>query len=291
MILPPGMAVARERHWVEVRHTSGPLLRYDVDPRFRPHVHPLYAPASKSPLTRFEPADHPWQVGAYVGLNDVNGQDFWCCGHAYYPPETRGSVRSASLEAEERGDGVELVAENDWLHVSGRPLARERQVWRVHPPAEDGYRVDVRWELHALDEPLRIGRYDYGGLAIRLVGGLETRRVLDSEGRRDAPEATWEAARWVSMAQPVDGVGSYVRDAPGLLDYAYAGVAILDHPANGPGPTRWRVDGSLLNPSPQRDGPIDVPAGGSVGYDYRLLVFLGEADGERIEAEYARWTA
>ncbi|HET7572624.1 MAG TPA: PmoA family protein [Gaiellaceae bacterium] len=285
----PGMRVARGPHALEVGHARGPVLRYDADPRYRPHVHPLYAPGTDSPLTRRLPADHPWQVGAYVGLNDVNGQDFWCCGHAYYPPETRGSVRSASLSAEERGGGVELAAEHDWLDAAGRPLARERQVWHVHPPAADGHAIDVRFELHALAEPLRIGRYDYGGLAVRLVGDLATRRVLDSEGRRDAPDANWERARWVAMAQPVDGVGAYVRGAPDLLAYAYAGVAILDHPGNGPAPALWRVDGSLLNPSPQRDGPLEAAAGESVGFAYRLVVFLGDCDGERIEEEYRRW--
>jgi hypothetical protein len=291
MPVPSGLSIRKDPDGLEVVSSNGPVLRYSTDERYRPHVHPLYVPGTDRPLTRVRPADHPWQFGAYVGLNDVNGQDFWCCGDAYYPAETRGTIRNRTLEADERnGDGVELTVVNDWHHVSGRRLAEEHQSWLVWPPAGSTQTIDVTWELHALDEPLHLGRYDYGGLTLRIVGEPETRRLLDSEGRRDE-QCTGEPARWVSAAQPVDGVGAYVRDAPDLLAYSYAGVAVFDHPENAGTPSRWRLEGLLHNPTPQAGWPIDVAAGASIAYRYRLLLFLGEGDADELAGAYERWVA
>jgi len=279
-----GLTVRELEGALEVAHPTGPLLRYSVDPRYRPHVHPLFAPGTDRPLTRVRPVDHPWQYGAWVGLNDVNGQDFWCCGDAYYPVEARGSIRNVELHAEQSPHGVTVHALNEWLDVSCNLLATERQAWVVAPPDDSSYTVDVTWELRALDTPLHVGAHDYGGLTVRLVGEPATERLLDSEGRRDGD--CGDGARWVSRAQPVDGVGTYVRDAADPLSYAYAGVAVFAE-----APASWRLSGGLLNPSPQREGAIDLPARGSTAYRNRLIVFLGSGDEGRLHEAYAEWTA
>ena len=205
--------------------------------------------------------------------------------------ETRGAVRNRRVEPDAATSGsVGLTVANDWIAAAGRLLAEERQRWAVGTVGDSSYTVDVTWELDALDEPLRIGRYDYGGLALRLIGEPETRRLHDSEGRRDG-ECQGERARWVSAAQPVDGVGSYVRDADDLLAYAYAGVAVFDHPDNAAAPARWRLDGALLNPTPQADGPIEIATGESIAFRYRLLVFLGTGDPVAIDRAYEAWLA
>jgi hypothetical protein len=267
------------------------VLRYSTDRRYRPHIHPLYAPGTDRPLTRFRPVDHPWQYGLYVGLNDVNGIDFWCCGDAYYPPETWGSIRNRHIEtAGAAGTGVEFTAVNDWHGPAGQAVAEERQTWRVAAPESDAdYTVDLDWELHALDEPLAIGAYDYGGLTIRMVGDLESVRLIDSEGRRDG-ECIVGPASWTSMAHPIDGVGTYIRDADDPLAYSYAGVAMFNHPSNALSPPVWRIGLGLMSPSPQATAPFRIPAGESVSFRYRLQAFTGMGDANALARAYADWT-
>jgi hypothetical protein len=187
---------------------------------------------------------------------------------------------------------AELTVVNDWLDVTGSALLEERQAWTVSAPTADSYTIDISWELRALERPLHIARYAYGGLALRLVGEPTTLRLLEGEPD-DECDDDWDRAsprlRWVSAAQPVDGVGTFRIDPANWLDFAYAGVAIFDHPVNGP--TRWRLDGALINPSPQIAGPIDVPPGGSVAYRYRLVVFLGPGDADELERAYRAWLA
>jgi hypothetical protein len=96
-VSPPPLRLTRERKglavWSEDRH----LLTFSTDPRYRTHIHPLNAPGTECPMTRFRPVDHPWQYGVFVGLNKVNGLDFWCSGDAVYDPALRGTMRLREL--------------------------------------------------------------------------------------------------------------------------------------------------------------------------------------------------
>ena len=47
---------------------------------------------------------------------------------------------------------------------------------------------------------------------------------------RTGDDCAEQPARWVSVAQPVDGVGIWSRETRD--SYAYAGLAIFDHPDN-----------------------------------------------------------
>jgi len=42
------------------------IFRFSTDRRFRTHIHPLNAPGTELPITRFRPSDHPWQYGLFV---------------------------------------------------------------------------------------------------------------------------------------------------------------------------------------------------------------------------------
>lgn len=119
---------------------------------------------------------------------------------------------------------------------------------------------------------------------MRLVGEPHTRRHLSSTGDAvpDAP------ARWVSVAQPVDGVGVWSPQT--AATYAYAGVAVFDHPENVRSPNRWRIDGQgLINPAPALGGPFEITE--PLRLRYRLHAFIGQGDTTRIEAAYQEWTS
>jgi Family of unknown function (DUF6807) len=267
------------------------VLFVSTNQRFRTHIHPLNAPGTECAITRLRPVDHPWQYGVFFGLNDVNGYNFWCCGDAVYPPEIMGSMRHrppAEIQAD--GHAVEISVVNDWLRPDGRPLLEERQT--IHVSAQDfenSYSVDLTWRLSASHGDIQIGASDYGGLAARLVGVRDTKRHWNSEGR-SGDDCAEQPARWVSVAQPVDGMGTWSRETRD--SYAYAGLAIFDHPDNFRFPNRWRVDrDGMINPAPALAGGLSIPSGSALSLRYRLFVFTGAGDPTQIEDAYSTWSA
>jgi hypothetical protein len=280
-----GISVLFNHHAVQRQ-----VLFVSTTARFRTHIHPLNAPGSECAMTRFRPVDHPWQYGVFFGLNEVNGYNFWCCGDAVYPPEVMGVMRRrppATIQS--AGHAVEISLVNDWLRPDGGPVLEERQTVRV--PTQDfenSYSVDLSWQLSASHGDIVIGASDYGGLAARLVGARTTKRHLNSDGHT-GDNCAEQPARWVSAAQPVDGVGIWSgerRDS-----YAYAGLAIFDHPDNFRFPNRWRVDhDGLINPAPALAGEFSIPNGSALSLQYRLFIFTGAGDPAQIEDAYSAWS-
>ena len=281
-----GISVLYDDHTVRRQ-----VLLVSTNARFRTHIHPLNAPGSECTITRFRPVDHPWQYGVFFGLNDVNGYNFWCCGDAVYPPEITGIMRHRPpAEIQTAGHAVEISLVNDWLRPDGGHVLEERQTIRI--PAQDfehSYSVDLSWQLSAAHGDIEIGASDYGGLAARLVGARTTKRHWSSAGHT-GDNCAEQPARWVSVAQPVDGVGTWSRETRDI--YAYAGLAIFDHPNNFRFPNRWRVDQEgLINPAPALGGKFSISNGSALLLQYRLFVFTGAGDPEQIEDAYSTWSA
>lgn len=279
--MPMGLDVATET-------PGGPrrIFFYSTDARFRTHIHPLNAPGSEYAVTRFRPADHPWQYGIFTGLNAVNGLDFWCCGDAVYAEEIRGAMRHRKLEnVESSPERIAFTAVNEWLRPGGRVLLEERQSVSIEAQDfETSYAFDFDWEIRATSAPLAFGESKYGGLSARLTGTKDSRLHLNSEGQAGDACADQDAL-WTSVAQPVDGLGVYSKETS--KTYAYSGVAILDHPSNLRHPNRWRVDNQgMINPAPQLKGPFEIAKGEALKLRYRLFVFLGTGDAEQIEAAW-----
>jgi hypothetical protein len=266
------------------------LFTFSTDPRFRTHIHPLNVPGTKYCMTRFRPVDHPWQYGVFVGLNKVNGMDFWCSGDAFYPAEIRGVMKHREVIdiANPPGGSARFTAVNDWLGPDGSSVLEERQTVVVaEQEAAESFAFDFLWELRASVVDVHIDQSAYGGLSARLVGTQSTKRHLNSAGQTGDACAD-RPARWVSVAQPVDGVGVYSTET--RTTYAYAGLAIFDHPNNMCFPNRWRVDGDgMINPAMALTQEVDIPFGDSLLLRYRIYAFRGVGDADRIESEYQSW--
>jgi hypothetical protein len=194
----------------------------------------------------------------------------------------------ADIQATDRA--VEISVVNDWLRPDGGIVLEERQTIRI--PAQDfehSYSVDLSWQLSASHGDIVIGASEYGGLAARLVGSRTTKRHWSSTGH-SGDNCAEQPARWVSVAQPVDGVGIWSRETRD--SYAYAGLALFDHPDNFRFPNRWRVDhDGLINPAPALAGEFSIPNGSALLLRYRLFVFTGSGDPAQIEEAYSTWSA
>jgi hypothetical protein len=295
---------------VEVRffHAGVPYFRYRLaTDRDRPFGHPVTVasplPGSSPPeplpaLTCLAPHDHAWHAGFWFSWKFVNGVNYW--EHAADGrPEGR-----LGLEGPERlvATPEAVVLEATYAYLSPNPrapggyarVASETRRLTWHRPEPDGsHRLDAEIAFQAPADapgPVVLDRTPitpqtpwggYAGLSWRFARGLGEVDGLDAEGRRHRAIEHQRAA-WATIWGRLDG-------GPDLR----AGVAIFDHPSNPGYPTHWRYIAdpgfTYLNPSPLLAAPIAVPPGETLRLRYRVLVYPGRADAERLAREFARF--
>lgn len=242
----------------------------------RPFIHPILAPDGVGELTENEPGHHLWQHGLYVGLNDVNGVGFWTEGLHEKSKDKDGTFHPHPLEVP-RVEGAKAAwrVVTEWRSPKGEPMLIETQSWRFEDCAS-AFRLELDWTLQAAVS-LTFGKYAYGGLFLRMpYRGTGT--GLNSTGQF-GKAAEGQAARWVSVHLQIPGREKCAEAA--------CGIAMLDHPGNPGHPVPWRVDGQLgIAPSRCIAGAWMLPKGAVTTSRYRLPVFVGPADAQRLEADW-----
>lgn len=254
------------------RGQEAPLLTQHAGADRRPYIHPLLAPDGIGSLTEDAPSHHPWQHGLYVGLNGVNGIDFW------KDQAGSGTFHPAPItEADATGDSAQWAVETTWRDPDGAALLVERQGWTLRDAGAIVV-IDLDWQISATTD-LTFEQYAYGGLFLRMpyrpaLGGV----VLTSE-RLGHGEADGQRARWAAVAMPI----AERQD--------WAGVAILDHPTNPEHPVPWRIDRQFgISPSRCIAGAWHLSQGATAGARYRLIAFSGTPDASGIEAQWRTFT-
>ncbi len=255
-----------------------PLLTQQAARDKRAYIHPILAPDGIGELTENQPGHHLWQHGLYVGLNDINGVGFWEEGlgsnrandGSFHPHPLAAPVVSGSTAAWD--------VMTDWRDPDGGAMLIEKQSWQLTDNG-DTFVLDVEWTLTAAVD-LRFGRYDYGGLFLRMPWRAETGgNVLTSEGAVSTDTAEGQRARWIALSMPIPGraIGP-------------AGIAFLEHPSNPGYPNPWRVDGGFgIVPSRSIAGDWHLPAGAQSLNRYRLFIYTGGIDPSMVEAEWKRF--
>ena len=270
----------RSTDQVAVSAASGgaPLLVQNVPVDRRAFIHPILIPGGTEFVTEDAPAHHPWQHGLYVGLNDVNGAGFWHEGMHPRLSEDDGTFHPRLLDAAlADSTTARWSVSSEYRDKTGVALLTETQEWSFRDQG-DRYELDLALTFHAETE-LTFGRYDYGGLFIRMpyrpeIGG----RAFTSEGLEgDAAEGT--RARWAAVQMPIDGADDEVL------------VAIMDHPGNREHPVPWRVDHELgIVPSVSIAGPWHLESGAEETFHYRVLIAAHPLDAAEIDASWHRFS-
>ncbi|MBK7930951.1 MAG: PmoA family protein [Bryobacterales bacterium] len=253
---------------IEVRRAGAPqaLLVQNAPADMRPYLHPLLAPDGNGALTEFRPGHHLHQTGIFFGFSAVNGRSFF--------HNTDGSFfRGKGARVESK---AAWSVETDWLAAGGTVLLTETQRWTIRDFTTH-YVLDLDWSGRAA-VGLTIGRYDYGGLFLRMPWRKDIAAdAVNSEGQsRKAAEG--QRARWVDVGMTVEG----------RSDWAH--VAMLDHRDNPDHPVPWRVDGNLgIVPSRSRLGDWTIAQGETARARYRLVVYTGELNRVLIERHWNAW--
>lgn len=251
-------------------------LQHNAHPDGRPCIHPLRGPDGLSCITQAMPFHHPWQHGVTVGFHGVNGCDFWYDA-GQRPGIEIGTINSTPPRIEE-ADTPKWTIEAIWRHANGTFLLAEKQTWTLQRAGDVLY-LDLAWKLQSIPD-VTIQQESYGGLFVSVpyhkeIGG----EIVNSEGqgREDAEQ---QRAKWVDTWLPL-----FETELGG-------GYAMCDHPSNPGYPSHWRVDGRYgVSPSQCIPGPISLPSGTSMKYNYRLILHVGKLEVAKIEDLHAAYAA
>jgi hypothetical protein len=253
------------------------ILQHNARPGLRPYIHPLRGPDGQTCLTEDSPWHHPWQHGVQTGFHGVNGCDFW-----FDPGQRRGDTIGTIEPSEPRvldSAPPKWAIDARWRHEDGSELLKERQTWTL-TPADDLLYLDLNWQIEAIPAVL-IQQGAYGGLFIRMPYREQSGATVINAAGQVGDDTEQQAAAWVDLFMPVnDGKAS-------------GGITVLDHPGNPGHPAQWRVDGQRgINPAPCIPGPIELPAGETMRYRYRLILRHSDPLApEVIQSHWKRFSA
>jgi hypothetical protein len=265
------------------------FTEYVIKADNKPVLWPIIGPTGKA-MTRAFPMvdtqditnDHPHHRGLWFTHGSVNKVMFWNLG------KNSGEVVHRELTKLESGETGTIAAHNEWLGPDGKRVCTEDQTFRFSGD-KDARIIDATLTLKATDGPLTLGDDKEGAFAVRVpdsmrVDSKKGGKIVNSEGATDG--AAWgKPANWVDYHGPVDGES--------------VGIAMLDHPANPGHPVRWHVrtyglfaanpfTRKAFDPS-QSAGTIQVPAGESVTFRYRIVLHAGDEKNGKIAERYSEF--
>ena len=247
------------------------ILTQVAKPDFRPYLHPIVAPDGKGVLTEYSPGHHKHQTGLYWGFTRVNGRDY------FHHPGGDYWRRVSAKVLIKAGPSVKWQTMYEMLDAKGEPQLVESQVWTME--VKDGeYVLDLSWSALAKTD-ITIGKYDYGGLFLRMPWkkGIDG-RVFNSS-RQANSRAEGQRSVWVDVGMKV----------PGREDRAH--IAIFDHPRNPGFPTAWRVDHQLgVGPASSRNGDWKIGKGRKAAFRHRLLVYTGKLNDAELTKKWSQFS-
>ena len=202
-----------------------PIVTENARPDARPYLHPIAAPDGKGVVTEFSPEHHKHQTGLYWGFTRVNGRDFF---HNLQGDYWR---RVSVTVTEQKGDEVRWQTVYDLLDEAKNTILTETERWSMRE--EKGrFLLDLEWRGEAKTD-VTIGKYDYGGLFLRMPWREGMRAEVVNAARQRNERAEGQRAMWIDVGMQVEGRKDLVH------------VAIFDHPDNSGYPQAWRVDGQF----------------------------------------------
>ncbi len=237
-----------------------PILTQHARPDHRPYIHPIVAPDGKGVLTEYSPGHHRHQTGLYWGFTRLNGRDYFHHPEGDYWRRVAASILVGEGAGEQTP--VQWRTVYDLLGADGEPILTETQTWALSDSGGE-YVLDLEWVGEARTD-VTIGRYDYGGLFVRMPWRQGIEGEVVNAARQQGARAEGRRAPWVDVGMRVDG-----RD-----DLAH--IAIFDHAQNAGFPQPWRVDGQMgVGPVRARLGDWRIDSGKRAVVRHRLLVYTG----------------
>ncbi len=148
-------------------------------------------------VTEFSPAHHKHQTGLYWGFTRVNGRDF------FHNPQGDYWRRVSVTVTAQSGDEVRWQTVYDLLDESENTILTETQRWSMRE--EKGrFLLDLEWRGAARTD-VTIGKYDYGGLFLRMPWREGMPAEVVNAARQRNERAEGQRAMWIDVGMQVEG--------------------------------------------------------------------------------------
>ncbi len=261
----------------------------------KPVLYPVNSPSGVV-LTRGYPfvqvpgeeTDHPHHIGIYFTVDNVGPDNdaFWGNSKAPLP-----AIRHVKVLRMQGGQGSGMLATlSNWVGKSDKTLLEEEREMVFRAVGASQIDIDFTIYLKALDREIAIADTKEGMFAIRVAQWLtekEGGRYLNAEGE-ELEKGVWgKRSNWVRLQGEKDG--------------RKMGIAILNHPTSTNSPTYWHARGYgcfSVNPIGQLDfqktlkvadpKPLNlaIKPGERALFKYRMILYEGDMDREKMEAQY-----
>lgn len=275
---------------IGIRVGDQPFATYNFSQGLaKPYLHPLRAPGGHV-VSTLAPFDHKHHKGVYVGVEHVNGNNFWGAKYqqqdAVTPGPEKERIENVNVEVKPGANGTqELHIHNVWQGDGGQAVVHEKTIITAYPNRLLVYDIS----LVADKAPVMFEDTKEGFLAIRVaptmtekVGGV----ITNAEGEVGEANCWGKTSPWVDYSGTVDG--------------KTVGVALFDHPDNFR-KSRYHVRGyGLFSISPfgekvyskgqSEAAPITLQPGESVRVVYGLFPHLGDAEKGNVAEAYSQFT-
>jgi len=261
----------------------------------KPVLHPVLSPSGVV-LTRGYPfenvageaKDHPHHQGIFFTMDDAGSLEnkFW--GNSQDPLPAIRHVKVLQLKG---GDGKGTIATvSNWIDKGGKTILEENREMVFLVLDKDAYAIDFTFYLKAVNGDVPFTDTKEGMFCTRVAQWLTeeaTGRYLNSNGEQLEKGVWGKRANWVRLQGEKDGKSH--------------GIAILSHPKGVNSPTYWHARGYgcfSVNPLGQLDfqKTLKVPdpkpfnlrikAGDRALFKYRMILYDGEMNQEKLEAAY-----
>lgn len=282
---------------VSVAHDGDLLARYRaVTEASKPGFDVLALPAGTDApgenLALWAPHDHSWHLGAFFCQKVVDGLNCWESELHAGRDLLHGYATDEGYDVAANGDSVAVEQSATWRRSDDASalLDDEREV-TVREPDGAGYLVEWTQTLTARGASRNLSSETlhghYSGLSLRFARSLAEGRVLlpgDTDVGVTSPprDVSGPAGRWCDYSGRLDG-----RMGPG--ESWRAGVAMFDHPDNGPDPVRWFVmtePFGFLAANPTWGDVLTLADGESVTWRWAMWVHGGEPDETAVQGVY-----
>lgn len=296
--------VTQQADQIAVEIDGRPFTTFYYGPAVtKPYLWPLRT-ADGVEITRHWPMDpqpgerhdHVHQRGVWFAHSNVNGFDFWNSDPSYHNAQMGRIVVTSVDHLASGSQAGSIQAHLDWLDPSGKVVLHEARVMTFHAGAPRI--VDFDFTLTA-PEPATFGDDKDGVFGLRVAPQLE-------EPQKDSPAdppRTSEMASSTGCHHEGDCWGKRAewQDVSGKIGGKEVGVAIFDNPGNPRQPTYWHVRGyglfaanvfgtKAFTRDPSADGSMKLPRGGTLHFQYRVVIHSGDAEKAGIAAIYRTYT-
>lgn len=292
-----GVELVETNDVVRVLLDGRPFTEYHFRGVSRPFLYPLLN-ADGEHLTRRWPQeeaageehDHPHHRSFWYSHGDVNGVDLWSEGE-----KAGRTVHQYFVRKESGRDSAVLATRNEWRAKDGKLLGHDERTYRFHRPRGAERVIDFEVTIHASAGEITLGDTKEGTFAIRVAESMRVKlpgnkagagHLVNAQGLADG--AVWgKRSEWADYSGPVNGKVS--------------GIAILDSPRNPRHPTCWHArDYGLFAANPfgihdfeKKDkgaGDLKIPAGGSLTFQYRVILHPGDAQAADVAGRFAEYS-